>query len=92
MWGDPAAGCRHARHARPPTGVELVHYDIVLGAITVFVESLLPARLGAHEKAAWGRVLGVVKAVAGQCYARRDEAAADAAAAAAKDGVAATKG
>ena len=68
-----------------------MHYDIVLGAITVFVESLLPARLGAHEKAAWGRVLGVVKAVAGQCYARRDEAAADAAAAAAKDGVAATK-
>jgi len=53
-----------------------VHYDVVLGAIGLFVESLLPAKFSVEEKAAWSRLLAVIKAVATGCYAARDAAAA----------------
>ena len=53
-----------------------MHYDIVLGAISTFVEAQLPAGFTDSEKRAWSRVLAVIKAVAAQCYAARDAAAA----------------
>lgn len=56
----------------PPASLHLicqVHYDIVLGAIAGFVESMLPARLSAQEKAAWSRVLAVIKLTAAPVYA-----------------------
>ncbi|KAL4440247.1 hypothetical protein ABPG75_003248 [Micractinium tetrahymenae] len=66
-------------------GVELVHYDIVLQTMAAFIESLLPVRFEAGQRAAWSRFMGAVKAVAAQCYAARN--AAGAAAGAAKKGV-----
>ncbi len=57
-------------------GVELVHYDVVLGAIAVFLGSLLGnEKLTAADREAWQKVLNIIKLVAKDCYHRRDAAA-----------------
>jgi hypothetical protein len=43
--------------------VELVHYDIVLGAVATYLETILD-KLTAEDKAAWKRVLDVIKHIA----------------------------
>jgi hemoglobin-like flavoprotein len=56
---------RHVKY-----GVVLMHYDVVLGTIAAFVQSVLPKkRLEVEELAAWNRVLGVIKTAAEAFYA-----------------------
>lgn len=51
-------------------GVQLVHYDIVLGAIHTFLGTFMGGKCKAEDAAAWGRVLNVIKLVAKREYGK----------------------